>query len=173
MPFSFLTPNTGTTGNGINGNTGTTENTGNGTTENGTTGNGITREENLKKQGCMSIKNAIANKIQKGDNVTVRKRMPYILIDPFRKPISGKLQYIDLNAGAGSETPNPTITLLCLDDICKQSKDRYGSKVTSSKSFGNDYCVKFISASISPTTGGKSRKYKKSKKSRKTRKSRK
>ena len=164
----------------FNGNTGNTGNTGNGTTENGTTGNGttgntengITREENLKKQGCMSIKNAIANKIQKGDNVTVRKKNIFGFIrNPFRKPISGKLQYIDLNAG--SETPNPTITLLCLDDICKQSEDRYGKIVTSSKSFGNDYCVKFISGSISPTTGGKSRKYKKSKKSKKSRKSRK
>ena len=166
MFFGLFNGNTGNTGNGTTEN-GTTENTGNGT-------NGITREENLKKQGCMSIKNAIANKIQKGDNVTVRKKNIFGFIrNPFRKPISGKLQYIDLNAGAGSETPNPTITILCLDDICKQSKDRYGSKVTSSKSFGNDYCVKFISASISPTTGGKSRKYKKSKKSRKTRKSRK
>lgn len=163
MFFGLFNGNTGNTGNGTTEN-GTTENTGNGT-------NGITREENLKKQGCMSIKNAIANKIQKGDNVTVRKKNIFGFIrNPFRKPISGKLQYIDLNAGAGSETPNPTITILCLDDICKQSKDRYGTKVTSSKSFGNDYCVKFISASISPTTGGKSRKYKKSKKSRKTRK---
>ena len=172
MPFSFLTPNTGNTGNGINGN-GTNGNTGNtGNTGIGT--NGITREENLKKQGCMSIKNAIANKIQKGDNVTVRKKNIFGFIrNPFSKPISGKLQYIDLNAGAGSETPNPTITLLCLDDICKQSEDRYGKIVTSSKSFGNDYCVKFISGSISPTTGGKSRKYKKSKKSKKSRKSRK
>ena len=171
MFFGLFNGNTGNTGNTGNG---TTENGTTGNNENGTTGNGITREENLKKQGCMSIKNAIANKIQKGDNVIVRKKNIFGFIrNPFSKPISGKLQYIDLNAGAGSETPNPTITILCLDDICKQSKDRYGSKVTSSKSFGNDYCVKFISASISPTTGGKSRKYKKSKKSRKSRKSRK
>ena len=114
---------------------------------------------------CMSIKDAINSGIKVGDSVEVSKKIFQFGI--LQKPISGKLQYINLDSG--SDPPNPTITISCLDDKCKQSKDRYGSNVTSSKSFGNDYCVKLIS----PTTGGKSRKYKKSRKSKKSKKSRK
>jgi hypothetical protein len=110
----------------------------------------------------MSIKDAINSGIKVGDIVKVRQNY-----NPFSKPIRGKVQYINLTGG--TSPPSPKITISCLDDICKQSEDRYGKIVTSSKSFGNDYCV----IMDSPTTGGKSRKYKKSKKSKKSRKSRK
>ena len=104
---------------------------------------------------CMSIKDALAKGIKVGDNVKVRQNY-----NPFSKPIRGKVQYINLTGG--TSPPSPKITISCLDEICQQNKNSY-------KSFGNDYCVMMDS----PTTGGKSRKYKKSKKSKKSRKSRK
>ena len=111
---------------------------------------------------CMSIKDALAKGIKVGDNVKVRHNY-----NPFSKPIRGKVQYINLTGG--TSPPSPKITISCLDEICQQSKDQNGSNKNSYKSFGNDYCVMMDS----PTTGGKSRKYKKSKKSKKSRKSRK
>jgi hypothetical protein len=114
------------------------------------------RINNLIEKGYMSIKDAIDNHIKKGDKVNVRSQLSI-----FSKGVEGSLTNISLTTG--SDPPKATMTISCLNDICKNSQDRFGSNQKNIKSFGDNYKVKVIS---SPSSGGKSKKSnRKSKKS--------
>ena len=108
------------------------------------------RINNLIKKGYMSIKDAIDNNIKIGDKVNVRSQLSI-----FSKGVEGSLTNISLTSG--SDPPKATMTISCLDNICKNSQDRFGSNQTNNKSFGDNYKVKVIPIPI-PSSGGKSRK---------------
>ncbi len=121
------------------------------------------RVNNLIKKGYMSIEEAIKNSIKIGDRVIVRTKF-----NIFSKGVEGGY-LTNISLTSGFQTQKPTMSIHCLTDECKNSQDRFSSKNTDFKSFGNDYSVKVISGPLPPrSNGGKSNRKSKRKSNRKS-----
>ena len=107
------------------------------------------RVNNLIKKGYMSIKEAIDNKIKPGERVIIKKKF-----NIFSKGVEGSLTNISLKSG--SDPPKATMTISCLNDICKNSQDSFDSSERNIKSFDDNYEVKVISGPPPRHNGGKS-----------------